>query len=94
VRNSKQQFAQTYLPHRDLVGKNTDEQIGLCQAITGNDWQTCEDNKKFGRLFYKIEVEKMTDDGIKFMRNEWTVSSERLTNDDVRLKFIDYLNNR
>jgi hypothetical protein len=36
----------------------------------------------------------MTDDGIKFMRNEWTVSSERLTNDDVRLKFIDYLNNR
>lgn len=93
VRNSKQQFAQTYLPHRDLVGRNTDEQIILCQAITGHYWQTCEDNKKFGRLFYKIEVEKMTDDGIKFMRNEWTVSSKQLTDDDVRLKFTDYLKN-
>lgn len=91
IRNSKQQFTQTYMPHNMLVGNNTDKQVELCLEKTGNDWNAIEDYKKYGRLLYKVSVNKITPDGIEYTRNEWTKISEQLTDNDVRIKFIDYL---
>lgn len=92
IRNSKQQFAQTYVPHKSLVGKDTDKQIELCLETTGQDWNAISDNKKYGRMFYKTAVKKMTTDGVEYVRNEWLAKSEQLTNGDVREQFIEYLN--
>ena len=92
IRNSKQQFAQTYMPHKSLLNKDTDMQVALCLETTGNDWNAIEDNKKYGRLFYKLPVKKYTPDGIEYIRYEWTAKSEQLTDENVRIKFIDYLN--
>lgn len=92
IRNSKQQFAQTYVPHKELCGKDTDKQIALCLEKTGNDWNAIENNKKYGRLFYKSDVYKTTPDGTEYIRHEWIAKSEQLTDVDIREKFIDYLN--
>jgi tRNA(His) 5'-end guanylyltransferase len=93
IRNSKQQFAQTYMPHKSLLNKDTDMQVTLCLETTGNDWNAIENNKKYGRLFYKLPVKKYTPDGIEYIRYEWTAKSEQLTDENVRTKFIDYLTN-
>lgn len=93
IRNSKQQFAQTYMPHKALLNKDTDEQVTLCMETTGNDWNSIESNKKYGRLFYKLAVLKTTPDGVEYTRYEWRALSTQLTNDDVRTWFIDYLEN-
>jgi tRNA(His) 5'-end guanylyltransferase len=93
IRNSKQQFAQTYMTHKSLLNKDTDMQVALCLETTGNDWNAIEDNKKYGRLFYKLPVKKYTPDGIEYIRYEWTAKSEQLTDENVRIQFIEYLNN-
>lgn len=92
VRNSKQQFVQTYMPHKSLLNKDTDTQVELCFENTGNDWNVIEDNKKYGRLFYKLPVKKFTSDGIEYVRYEWIAKSELLTDKNTRIKFIEYLN--
>ena len=43
-------------------------------------------------MFYKTSVDKITPDGIEYTRHEWIAKSEQLTNENVRIKFIDYLN--
>ena len=58
VRNSKQQAAQTYLPHKELVGKHTDEQVQMLLEKKGIDWNEYSDGKKYGRFIYKEQVEK------------------------------------
>ena len=92
IRNSKQQFAQTYVPHKELVGKDSDSQIMLCEEKTGYSWDAIGDNKKYGRLFCKYEVLKQTPDGVDYIRKEWMPQSDKLTDDSTREKFIDYLN--
>ena len=92
IRNSKQQFAQTYVPHKELVGKDSDSQIMLCEEKTGFSWYAIGDNKKYGRLFCKYEVLKQTPDGVDYIRKEWMPQSDKLTDDSTREKFIDYLN--
>jgi hypothetical protein len=74
------------------MGKDTDKQVELCLETTGNDWNTISDDKKYGRLFYRIAVEKMTPEGVGYTRHEWTAMSEQLTNDESRTKFIECLN--
>ena len=91
IRNSKQQFAQTFVSHNELVGKDTDEQIILCAEKTGFSWYAISDNKKYGRLFCRHEVIKQTPDGVNYVRNEWLPQSEQLTDDSIREKFVDYL---
>lgn len=93
IRNSKQQFAQTYMPHKALLNKDTDEQVALCLEQTENDWNAIEENKKYGRLFYKLAVTKTTQDGVEYVRYEWRPLSTQLTNDDVRTWFMEYLEN-
>ena len=53
IRNSKQQTAQTYLSHNELMGKHTDEQIELLKTEKGIDWISLDDGLKYGRLVYK-----------------------------------------
>lgn len=53
VRNSKQQTAQTYLSHKELEGKSTDEQIELCKVEKNVDWNALDAGLKYGRLIYK-----------------------------------------
>lgn len=58
VRNSKQQAAQTYLSHKELLGKHTDEQVQMLLEKKGIDWNEYSDGKKYGRFIYKEQVEK------------------------------------
>jgi tRNA(His) 5'-end guanylyltransferase len=91
IRNSKQQFAQTYIPHKELMGKDTDEQITMCYQMTNHDWNEVGDNKKYGRLFHREDVLKHNEDGDNYIRREWIAQSEQLTNDTTRENFVDYL---
>ena len=75
VRNSKQQAAQTYISHKELMGKNVDEQLTLLQESKGIDWNHAYDNgKKYGRFIYQ-ELKHMTKQlngkVIEFDRNAW-----------------------
>lgn len=53
IRNSKQQAAQTYLPHNKLKGLNADEQIQLLFKEKGVVWERYSNGEKFGRFIYK-----------------------------------------
>lgn len=53
VRNSKQQFAQTYVPHKELMNKLVDEQIELVKEKLGYDWNDFDAGKKYGRLIFR-----------------------------------------
>lgn len=56
VRNSKQQTAQTFLAHKELMNKNTDAQIQLLKSEKSIDWNTFPDSYKYGRFIYKKNV--------------------------------------
>lgn len=54
VRNSKQQAAQTYISHKDLMNLDTDDQVALLKEREGIDWETkYNDGEKYGRIIYK-----------------------------------------
>jgi len=94
VKNSKQQTAQTYLPHKQLVGHNADEQIEMCKNEKGIDWNNFEDSKKYGRFVYKVNKEMTTTlpsgEIINFTRNKFTpVSAWDLTTEEGKAKFIE-----
>lgn len=76
IRNSKQQTAQTYLPHKALVGLHTDEQVEKTKNEKGIDWHMFPDDRRYGRVIKKVEknMEKDLPNGehIKFTRNVWT----------------------
>lgn len=93
VRNSKQQVAQTYLPHKRLLNKNTDEQIQLLKDECDVDWNTdFEDNVKYGRFIYKETLLQKTiikNQEIEFNRSVWLSHPAFLLNSkDGRKKFI------
>jgi tRNA(His) 5'-end guanylyltransferase len=75
IRNSKQQAAQTYLPHKTLVGKNTDEQLKLLYDEKGIDWNYAfNDGEKYGRFVYqspKHMSKEINGKVIEFDRKTW-----------------------
>ena len=76
TRNSKQQAAQTYLPHKELVGLETDQQILKLFMEKGVDWHKYTDGEKYGRLIYKEEKEFTSGldyggEPLKYTRNVW-----------------------
>lgn len=74
VRNSKQMAAQTYLPHKELCGKNTDEQIKLLKDKYEIDWHQYDDGKKYGRFIFKCVVSGYSEQLLStFERTKWTV---------------------
>lgn len=78
VKNSKQQTAQTYIPHKRLLNKTADEQIEIAKEEKGVDWHSFSDDKKYGRLVVKEIVERFTMEGFnpgvtQYTRSVWNV---------------------
>lgn len=76
IRNSKQQTAQTYLPHKELVGLHTDEQIALLKERHGIDWNSYKEGLKYGRFVYRESItfqKEINDEIVEFERNAFAV---------------------
>lgn len=85
IRNSKQQFCQTYLSHKELVGLHTDEQVVKTLEKTGNDWTMCRDDLRFGRFIMQEQVEKEVEikgETIVVQRNVWMPSTAFVLNQE------------
>ena len=77
IRNSKQQFAQAYCSHKDLLNKNSDEQVEYCNIKTGNDWNTLNGKYKYGRIVYRTTypvqtINPKTNEPITVMRSQYS----------------------
>jgi len=76
IKNSKAQTAQTYLPHKQLVGLTADDMIAKLKDEQNIDWYEFVNGKKYGRLIRKVEtpMEKDLSNGlhIEYIRNVWT----------------------
>jgi len=95
VKNSKQQTAQTYLPHKQLLGKDADKQIQMVKEFNGIDWNTFENKYKFGRFIYKVEITEtkmipQLNNTITYTRNKFTpMPAWDLTTEEGKTKFIE-----
>ena len=77
IRNSKQQTAQTYLPHKMLHGLDTDKQIELLKETKGIDWNAFPDDRKYGRFIERREIETTVYNNylkqeVNVVKKEWT----------------------
>lgn len=76
IKNSKAQTAQSFLPHKELVGLTADEMIAKLKGDKGIDWYEYTNDRKYGRVIMKVEtpMEKDLPNGqhIAFTRNIWT----------------------
>jgi len=89
VRNSKSQTAQTYIPHKDLLGKTADEAVEMLKEKNGIDWNALPDEMKYGRIIRKEDIE-MGGADVVFVRKKWVVTTGiDLTNSENRIKFIE-----
>lgn len=93
IKNSKQQAAQTYISHNDLLNLNTDEQIELLKTRYNIDWNNYEDGKKFGRFVWKEEEMHHSEEYGDYLRSVW-ISHDgwELSNKEGREKFENQLN--
>lgn len=94
IRNSKQQAAQTFLTHKELAGKNVDEQISLLKEKFGKDWNDYKDGEKFGRFIFKEEkmVESKNKNALYAMRHKWEIHNAfLLTEENAREKLINII---
>lgn len=91
IRNSKQQAAQTYLSHKQLMGLDTDKQVGLLRQTNGIDWNEYSNDKKYGRLIYKEKESYYNDElDIQYNRYVWKIHDAFVLNDEKnREKFIE-----
>lgn len=75
VRNSKAQSAQTYLPHKTLLGKKVDDQIDILLKEKGINWYDFTNGEKYGRFVYKTQESFYNKEhDISYMRSVWKVS--------------------
>ena len=77
IKNSKQQLCQTYLPHKTLVGLNSDKQIELLKEEKNIDWNEFPDDVKNGRIVFRTENEYKTEDGVPYIRSKWVVQGAK-----------------
>lgn len=90
VKNSKQQFVQTYLPHKILLKHNTDEQVLMAVDEAGKDWRDCSDDEKYGRIISKEDYEFTTFDGTQYTRTRWVANDGTdLTDENNRNNFLE-----
>ena len=96
IRNSKQQTAQTYLSHKELVGLHTDEQIALLNERHGTDWNRYKDGLKYGRFVYRESAmfqKEINGKIVEFERNAFTAHNGfDLTIEENRNKLKNILN--
>ena len=91
MKNSKQQAAQTYIPHKQLIGKTADEWIALLKEKNGIDWNDYSDGMKYGRLIFKKEIE-LEWNGIPYKRNKFVVENGFPLNEEGnKEKFINLI---
>jgi tRNA(His) 5'-end guanylyltransferase len=98
VRNSKQQTAQTWCSHKELMGKDTDEQIEYLFKNHGIDWNTFENGKKYGRFITKVKQHLTTivkGEKIEYDRNKFDVIEPpfMLSEDGGKDYFFEMLKN-
>lgn len=74
-RNAKQQAAQTYLPHKQLLGKSSDEQIRLLEELKGIKFESYDPGLRNGRICYKEQEEYTSEEYGTYMRSKWNVYS-------------------
>ena len=88
VRNSMQQFAQTYVKHGELEGKKADEQVAYILNKLGHDWNAIRDGLKYGRICYRSTVKMHSEEYGDFEREKWAVSEATPFNTDsiIQLK--------
>lgn len=92
IRNSKQMVAQTYFSHKQLEGKDTDEQIKMVKELTKIDWYELPEKYKFGRFLYKEEKTLHSEQYGEYTRNYWAVNNGfELYQDSSREKFIEII---
>ena len=77
IRKSKQQFAQAYCSHKDLLNKNSDEQVIYCKLKTGKDWNALSGQYKYGRLVYRTTypmqtINPKTDELVNVIRSQYS----------------------
>lgn len=91
VRNSKQQAAQTYLPHKKLLKLNTDAQIKLLIEEKDIDWNCYPMDQKYGRFIWKRKVIMTNiDTGEIYHRYKWIEEPAfPLMDEDGKEKFFD-----
>lgn len=91
VRNSKQQTAQTYLPHKMLLNLDTDAQLGLLIEEKGIDWNCYPMGHKYGRFLWKDKVLMSNiDTGELYHRYKWLVQPAfPLMDENGRDKFFN-----
>lgn len=92
IRNSKQQTSQTYLPHRQLSGKTTDEQVELLLKEKNVDWNQFDDGKKYGRFIYKEQTKKQIENGEICIRNVWQTHNAFQLNEQGGRERLEGLN--
>lgn len=73
TKNSKQQTAQTYLPHKELLGKTSDAQVEFLKETKNIEWNHFTPDKKWGRFVWKVEKELVNPQGEPYTRNVWEV---------------------
>lgn len=84
IRNSKQQFCQTYASHNELKGKNTDEQVDFTIEKYQRDWNEIDNDKKFGRIIIKRKrLFNNIDLGITYDRTVWDADDAKSFNDET-----------
>lgn len=76
VRNSKQQAAQTYFSHKNLMNLNVDTQIDLLFEQKGIDWNKYSMDEKYGRFIWKQKViMNNIETGEIYYRHKWIIES-------------------
>lgn len=101
IRNSKQQTAQTWCSHKELLNLDTDEQISYLKEKHNVDWNSFDDDKKYGRFIYKIpetfSKNLRNKDGsftkVTFDRNKFTIKPAFNLTDDGKEKFLKIIEN-
>lgn len=73
IRNSKQQFAQTYFSHSQLEGKSADEQIKLVKEEKGHDWNDLANDVKYGRMVYLKTFKYVSEEYGEYIRSQWVI---------------------
>lgn len=79
IKNSKQQTAQTYLPHKELLNHDADEQIKMTFEKAGIDWNDFNPKYKYGRFIFKVpEIGVAKDNNgndVEYTRNRFVPSA-------------------
>lgn len=89
IRNSKQQAAQTYISHNELMNLNVDQQVEKLLRENNVDWNKYDPGMKYGRFIYKEKEHFFNEErAVDYDRNVWKVHPAfPLMAEDGREKF-------